>query len=118
MVVRVTSWLWRPGLLARLLAHARLASRLVCEPRVPFLTKALPLLASLYLVSPADLVPDVFLLLGRLDDLSVIVVALALFLRLCPEEAVAFHRAAVAEGRPYAPMASTGDVIEAEWWRD
>ena len=50
IVVRVTSWLWRLGLLRMLLSHVRLAGRLLREPRVPLLTKAVPLLAGLYLV--------------------------------------------------------------------
>ena len=50
--------------------------------------------------------------------LSVILVALGGFLRFCPEGAVAFHRAAIAEGRRYMPMAPTDDVIDAEWRRD
>lgn len=70
MVARVTSWLWRPGPLRMLFSHARLASRLLREPRVPFLAKAVPLLAVLYLLSPLDLVPDVLPLLGQIDDLS------------------------------------------------
>ena len=118
MAVRVTSWLWRPALLPTLLSHARLAIRLLREPRVSFLTKAVPLLAALYLVSPLDVVPDVFPLLGQIDDLTLVLVALVGFLRLCPPAAVAFHREAIAEGRPYAPMSPTDDVIDAEWWRD
>lgn len=118
MVVRVTSWLWRPGLLRMLFSHARLASRLLREPRVPILAKAVPLLAAIYLVSPLDVVPDVLPLLGQVDDLSLILVALVVFLRLCPSATVAFHRGAIAEGRPYSPMSPTDDVIDAEWRRD
>lgn len=101
-----------------LFSQVRLASRLLREPRVPLLMKAVPLVAALYLVSPLDLVPDFIPLLGQADDLSVIVVALAGFLRLCPAAIVAFHHAAIAEGRPYAPMSPTDVVIDAEWRRD
>ena len=118
MVARVTSWLWRPGLLRMLFSQVRLVSRLLREPRVPLLAKAVPLLAALYLLSPLDLVPDFFPLLGQVDDVSLILVALAVFLRLCPAAFVAFHRAAIAEGQPYSPMSPTDDVIDAEWRRD
>ena len=118
MVARVTSWRWRPGFLRMLLSHARLAGRLLREPRVPLLAKAVPLLAALYLVSPLDLVPDVLPLLGQVDDLSLILGALAVFLRLCPAAPVAVHRAAIAAGRRYAPMSPTDDVIDAEWRRE
>jgi uncharacterized membrane protein YkvA (DUF1232 family) len=117
MVPRVMSWLWRPGLLRMLFSQARLASRLLREPRVPLLTKTVLLLAALYVVSPLDFVPDVFPVLGELDDLSVILIALAAFLKLCSAGAVLFHRAAIAEGRPYGPMSPTDDIIDAEWRR-
>jgi uncharacterized membrane protein YkvA (DUF1232 family) len=118
MVARVTSWLWRPGLLRTLFSQARLAIRLLREPRVPLSAKAVPLFATVYLVSPVDLVPDVFPLIGQIDDLTLILVALSAFLKLCPVGPVAFHRAAIAEGRPYAPMSPADDVIEAEWRRN
>ena len=117
MVVRVASWFRRPWLLRALLLQARVAFRLLREPRVPVTAKALPVLAALYVISPLDAVPDFLPLLGQLDDLSLLLMSLALFLRLCPAAAVTFHRTAIAEHRPYRPMASTDDVIEAEWRR-
>jgi uncharacterized membrane protein YkvA (DUF1232 family) len=101
-----------------LFSHARLAIRLLRDPRVPILAKAVPLLGALYLVSPLDVIPDFLPLLGQVDDLSLVLVALAMFLRLCPAAPVAFHRAAIAVGRPYAPMSPTDEVIDAEWRRD
>jgi len=75
-----------------LFSQARLASRLVREPRVPLLTKMVLLLGALYLVSPLDLVPDIFPVFGEIDDLTIVLMALAAFLKLCPAGAVAFHR--------------------------
>lgn len=115
MAVRLMSWLRRPWLLRQLFVQARLAARLLREPRVPLTAKALPVLAGLYVLSPLDAVPDFLPLLGQIDDLSLILVSLALFLRLCPAAAVAFHRESVARNRPYAPMAPADGVIEAEW---
>jgi uncharacterized membrane protein YkvA (DUF1232 family) len=112
------SWLWRPRLLRMLLTQVRLTLRLLREPRVPLPAKAVPLLTALYVVSPLDVIPDVFPLVGQIDDLTLALVALAAFLKLCPAGPVAFHRGAIAEGRPYAPMSSTDDVIEAEWRRE
>lgn len=114
----MTSLLSRPGLFKTLVSHLRLAMRLIREPRVPWLTKALPLLALLYLISPLDLVPDVVPLLGQIDDATVVLVVLESFLRLAPAGAVAFHRAAMEEHRPYAPMSPTDDFIDAEWRRE
>lgn len=114
---RLVAWLSKPGLLRALIAQARLAFRLIREPRVPALLKAIPLAAAIYVVSPIDLVPDVVPVLGQLDDLGVVLVFLELFLLLCPPGAKAFHEAAIASGRRYAPMAATDDVIDVEWRR-
>jgi uncharacterized membrane protein YkvA (DUF1232 family) len=88
------------------------------EPRVPWLIKALPLFATLYLILPLDFLPDVIPLLGQLDDLGIMLVALQVFLRLCPAGATAFHRSAIAHGRRFAPMAPTDDFIDTEWRRE
>ncbi len=112
------SWLWRPRLLRMLFSQVRLTGRLLREPRVPLFVKVVPVMAALYLVSPLDVIPDVFPLAGQLDDLTLSLIALAAFLRLCPEAPVDFHRGAIAEGRPYSPMSPTDDVIDAKWWRE
>jgi hypothetical protein len=57
------------------------------------------------------------LLLGQLDDVGVLVLALQAFWRLCPSAVVAFHRIAVAEGRGYSAMSTADDVIDVEWKR-
>ena len=118
MAVRVTSWMSWPSLLQTLVSSARLTMRLLREPRVPLLTKALPVLTALYVVSPLDVVPDFLPILGQIDDLGVILIALAAFLKLCPAGAVDFHRAAMAQGHTYSPMPSTGEVIDAEFRRE
>ena len=115
MAIRISSWLSRPLSLRLLVGQARLALRLFREPRVPVSLKALPILAGLYVISPIDLVPDFLPGLGQLDDLGIILATLGLFVRLCPSVAQSFHRDAIAQQRPYAPMSSTDDAIEAEW---
>ena len=118
MAVRVTSWLSWPSLVRTLVSHVRLIVRLLREPGVPLLTKALPVLAGLYVISPLDFIPDVLPVLGQLDDLGVILIALEAFLRVCPPGAVQFHQAAMAQGRTYQPMPATGEVIDAEFRRE
>ena len=115
MGIRISSWLSRPLSLRSLILQARLALRLVREPRVPMLLKVVPVLAILYVVSPIDFVPDFIPGLGQLDDLGIILAALELFVRLCPSGPHAFHHEAIAQRRRYSPMTSTDDVIEAEW---
>jgi uncharacterized membrane protein YkvA (DUF1232 family) len=115
VAARVTSWLSWPSLVRTLVSHVRLTVRLLREPGVPLLTKACPVLAALYLISPLDFIPDFLPVLGQLDDLGVILIALEAFLKLSPAGAVDFHRAALAEGRRYGPMPSNGEIIDAEF---
>jgi uncharacterized membrane protein YkvA (DUF1232 family) len=111
------SSLMRPWLLMALLRDVRLAIRLLREPRVPMLAKAVAPLAAIYLLSPIDVLPDLFPVLGQLDDLVVVYGALKLFLSLCPPAAVAFHDAALAARRPFSRMSPQDVVIDAEFRR-
>ena len=79
------------GFLADLIRQARLAWRLLFDPRVPLWTKAVVPASLIYLLSPIDLMPDVVLGLGQLDDLAVIVLGVKLFIELCPPEIVREH---------------------------
>jgi uncharacterized membrane protein YkvA (DUF1232 family) len=117
MAARVTSWLSRPSLLRTLVSNVRVSLRLLREPRVPLLLKLIPVLAGAYVISPLDFVPDVLPIIGQLDDIGIVFIALETFLRFSPVDAVDFHRSAVAEGRRFSPMPSGGDVIDAEFRR-
>lgn len=129
MTTGTTSWrssIPGPSLLGSLVAHVRLSLRLLREPAVPLVTKALPVAATAYLLSPLDFVPDFLPILGQLDDAGVLLLALGSFVRLCPLLAVEHHRAAMAAGRPFAPMppagpaggaAPGGAAIDAEFTR-
>ena len=111
----LTTW---PGLVRSFLSYGRLALRLLREPNVPIWTKALPIAAAVYLVSPLDVIPDVLPLVGQIDDAAIALIALRLFVYLCPLPAVTFHRDAIAQGRPFSPMPLDGKVIDAEWRRE
>lgn len=117
MAFRMGSLLVRPWILRTLLFDVRLAARLLREPAVPLVTKAVMPLALLYLISPIDVLPDFIPVLGQLDDLALVYVALKLFLRVCPPAAVAFHHAAALARRPFAAMSPTATVIDAEFRR-
>ena len=118
MAVRLSSWFVRPSLMGALFADLRLAWRLMREPRVPAIAKAIPALAALYVVSPLDFVPDMLPVLGQMDDLGILILSVKVFLRLCPQAPAAFHTAAIASGRPYAPMNPADVVIDATYRRD
>jgi uncharacterized membrane protein YkvA (DUF1232 family) len=56
---------------------------------VPITTKLVPLLTLVYLLSPADILPDVIPGLGQVDDLMILLVGLRLFISLSPSAVVA-----------------------------
>lgn len=113
-------WLRRPTLLWKLLGHLRLAGRLLRDPAVPTRLKLAPLAAGLYVLMPIDLVPDFIAVLGQLDDLALVTVAVETFLGWCPSPVVTYHRAEIAARRPYSPMPvpAGGDIIDAKFRRD
>lgn len=104
-------------MLRTLVSHIRITLRLLREPCVPLIFKLIPVLAAGYVISPLDFVPDVLPIVGQLDDIGIMFIALETFLRVAPVGAVDFHRSAVAEGRPFSPMPAGGEVIDAEFRR-
>lgn len=118
MAVRFSSWCMRPGLMSTVFAEVRLAWRLLREPRVPALAKALPALAVLYVLSPLDFIPDVLPVLGQMDDVGILFLSVKLFLRMCPADATSFHAEAITSGRRFTPMNPADVVIEAKYRRD
>lgn len=108
------------GLLTEIARNARLVWRLLSDARVSTLTKlAIPGLAAAYLLWPADLLPDVFLGLGQLDDLALLALAIKFFIDLCPADIVREHRSVVAGVTPPAqakPDTGKADaVVDAEY---
>ena len=84
----------------------RLVFRLMIDRRVPMRLKLILPAALVYLISPFDLVRDMVPVLGRIDDVLVLVAALALFLGTAPK-----HLASEHGGRPGAD----GEVIDGSY---
>ncbi|MEP7310079.1 MAG: DUF1232 domain-containing protein [Acidobacteriota bacterium] len=118
MASRLKTVISQPSLVRTVLSQLRLSFRLLRDPCVSMLLKALPFLAAVYVVSPLDFVPDVIPVLGQLDDLGILAIAIEAFLKLCPTAAVNFHQAAIEAGRRYSAMPAAGRVIDAEWRRE
>lgn len=66
--------------------YGRLLLELLRDERVPTSRKAVLALAAGYLASPVDLVPEAIPVLGALDDMAVVVLALDIFLESIPRE--------------------------------
>jgi uncharacterized membrane protein YkvA (DUF1232 family) len=73
-----------------LVRQLRLTWRLLRDPRVHWMTKSLPIIAGIYVVSPIDLIMGIPVLSG-MDDLAVAVLGLKLFIEFCPPEVVQEH---------------------------
>ena len=87
-------WLEKPpdeGVFQDLIRRIKLFWRLLKDRRVPVWVKAIPFISLVYLVVPADLVPDLFVGLGQLDDLAVLALGYRLFIGLAPPEVVREH---------------------------
>jgi uncharacterized membrane protein YkvA (DUF1232 family) len=69
----------------------KLAYNLMVDARVHPATKLIPILALGYLLSPVDLLPDVALGLGQLDDVGVLMIGLRMFFEFAPPEVVQEH---------------------------
>jgi uncharacterized membrane protein YkvA (DUF1232 family) len=86
----------RIGLLAALWRNVRLSWRLVRDPRVAFFTKAVPFaVLAVYFVSPLGWLQAVPVL-GEVDDLAALALALSLLIRLAPDSVVSQYRAEMA----------------------
>ena len=103
------------GLLTSLIRHARLVWRLMLDQRMPFAVKLIMPGALAYILLPLDFVPDIFLGLGGLDDLAILVIALKLFLALCPPALVQQHAGDIAHNRPRRRTDRPTTVINGEY---
>jgi uncharacterized membrane protein YkvA (DUF1232 family) len=63
-----------------------LARRLRADPRVPFKAKAAVVLAGLWVLSPIDLLPEFLPVIGPLDDVVVVALALRYAARRVPPD--------------------------------
>lgn len=81
-----------PNMLAERWQDLQVAWKLMQDESVSPALKLIPFLALIYLISPIDLIPDLALGLGQLDDIGVILFAIATFIRLAPPGSIARAR--------------------------
>ena len=68
-----------------------LLGRLVKDRRVPTAEKALLVAAIIYVISPLDLIPDVFPFIGQVDDLYVVALVVLRLVNRTDESVVRAH---------------------------
>jgi uncharacterized membrane protein YkvA (DUF1232 family) len=73
----------------------RLYWRLFRDSRVPLWPKALLVGALAYVVLPFDFIPDMFPIVGQVDDLVIVLAAAHWFLQGCPPAVVSEHARAL-----------------------
>lgn len=86
---RSLGWLAFLPVASRVPTYSRLVWALVRDERIPTSRKALLLGAAGYLLAGRDLIPDDIPVLGGLDDLAVVVLAVDIFLEGVPEAIIA-----------------------------
>ncbi|WER47913.1 DUF1275 domain-containing transporter [Cupriavidus sp. WKF15] len=118
--------LWRRDLLPHLLARSRRWAHAVRQdvhavwlaaqdPRTPWYAKAIALPVSAYALSPIDLIPDYIPVLGHLDDMVLVPLALLLAIRWIPVDVMRQHRAAAAEAANRPVSYAAAMLIVALW---
>ena len=85
------------------------------DPRVPWYAKAAAAFVAAYALSPIDLIPDFIPVLGYLDELILLPVAIALVVRLVPPDLMAEHRTTAA-ARAERPVSRVGAAIVVALW--
>jgi uncharacterized membrane protein YkvA (DUF1232 family) len=87
------------------------------DSRVPWFAKALALATAAYALSPIDLIPDFIPVLGYLDDIVIVPLAIVLTVRLIPVEVMVDLRLQAEQRLALAPPSSrTAAVIIVLIW--
>jgi uncharacterized membrane protein YkvA (DUF1232 family) len=98
-----------PDLLGRLWNNMVLSWRLLFDRRVSGMAKMIPLAMIAYILSPIDLIPDIFLPFGVVDDIGALVLGLQFFIHSAPPEVVNEYRRRVrGKTRPDEPKVIEG----------
>lgn len=83
-----TEQLTDPSFLQELWQQIKLVYYLLRDRDVPIYLKVLPFAGLLYILFPIDFLPDVIPVLGQLDDLTVLIVGLKVFIEMAPVDVV------------------------------
>ena len=95
-----TPTVYNDNIFRSLVRQLRLAWRLFLDPRVHWMTKALPLISAIYVISPVDFIPGAVLpFVGTMDDLAVAFFGLKLFIEFSPASIVQEHLRQLQEGQ-------------------
>jgi uncharacterized membrane protein YkvA (DUF1232 family) len=85
------------------------------DPRVPWLAKLLAIMIAAYALSPIDLIPDVIPVLGYLDEIILLPLAIAGITRFIPPGIMDEHRVR-AEALATRPVSRSAAVVIVAIW--
>ena len=85
------------------------------DPRVPWHVKVAAMAIAAYALSPIDLIPDFIPVLGYLDEVIILPVAIALVIKLIPEPLMAEFREA-AQNRSERPVSRVAAAAIIALW--
>src|SRR5690606_40047076 len=85
------------------------------DPRVPVWIKALAALTAAYALSPLDLLPDFIPVLGYVDELIILPLAIAGLVKLIDPAIMAEHRAS-ARALAQKPVSRSGALLVISLW--
>ena len=109
-------WLDRLKNWARIIKRDAVALYLATrDPRVPWYAKALAALIAAYALSPIDLIPDFIPVIGYLDELILLPLAIAAVVRLIDPAVIAEHRVTAAR-MAEQPTSKAGAALVAGIW--
>jgi uncharacterized membrane protein YkvA (DUF1232 family) len=80
-----------PGFWKEIWEQIRLVWLLLRDNEVPVYLKLVPILAVIYVIFPADFIPDLFVPFGQLDDITAILVGAKMFIEMAPQNVVNRH---------------------------
>lgn len=81
------------NILVSILRTIALSLKLLFDTKVSFgLKLTLLAIAGAYVIWPADIIPDIFPVLGQVDDVGFLLVMMKTFILLCPKEEVEKHQ--------------------------
>lgn len=105
----------KAGLFTEIVRNAQLAWHLLTDHRVSLPLKLIiPGMMLGYLLWPVDLLPDVIPVIGQVDDLAILALAIKIFIELSPKDIVREYRGE-ATRTASTQQADEGDVLDAEY---
>ena len=102
------------GFWKALLYQIRLVWYLIRDPEVPIYVKLIPLVALIYVLIPTDFIPDVFPVMGQLDDITALLVGGKVFIEMSPPHVVQKYLAMLRQHQNGEATAEMSDEVSGE----